>query len=110
MVRVNQPTIFRASAYPEGNPDGHLFGEIVVFTGTLSLPRSEMENLASFAGCRVDDGVTKHTTLVVVGTQDPVRIKGAAFSAKHQKARDLVAKGKPIRIVNEVDFTLLLNQ
>lgn len=110
MVRVNQPVISRAVSYPDGNPDERLFGEVVVFTGTLSVPRAEMSNLASVAGCRVEDGVTKHTTLVVVGTQDPLRLKGAAYSGTHQKARAQVAKGKPLRIVNEHDFALLLKQ
>jgi NAD-dependent DNA ligase len=97
-----------AVEYPDGNPDGHLFREIVVFTGQLSLPRAEMPDLASFAGCRVDDGVTKHTTLVVVGDQDVRRLNGATISAKHQKARDLIAKGKPLRVVSEADLMLLL--
>jgi DNA polymerase-3 subunit epsilon len=108
LVRVNQPIAPRTIAYPDGNPDGHLFGEIVVFTGQLSLPRAEMANLVSFAGCRVDDGVTKHTTLVVVGDQDVRRLNGATISAKHRKARELIAKGKPLRVVSEADLMLLL--
>jgi DNA polymerase-3 subunit epsilon len=54
------------------------------------------------------DGVTKHTTLVVVGDQDVRRLNGATISAKHQKARDLIAKGKPLRVVSEADLMLLL--
>jgi hypothetical protein len=56
----------------------------------------------SFAGCRVDGGVTKLTTLLVVGDQDVRRLNGAKISAKHQKARDLIAK------VSEADLMLLL--
>jgi DNA polymerase-3 subunit epsilon len=108
LLRVNQPIAPRKVPYPDGNPDGHLFGEIVVFTGQLSLPRAEMADLASFAGCRVDDGVTKHTTLVVVGDQDVRRLNGATIGAKHRKARDLIAKGKPLRVVSEADLMLLL--
>jgi len=109
-VRVNQPVSPRTLPYPEGNPDGRLFGEIVVFTGTLSLTRAEMSDKASLAGCRVDENVTKRTTLVVVGTQDSLRLKGAPYSSTHQKARNNVAKGKMLRIVNEDDFVLLLKQ
>ena len=60
------------------------------------------------AGCRVDDGVTKHTTLVVVGIQDTMRLKGARVSSKHQKALDLIGKGKSLRIITESDLMLLL--
>jgi DNA polymerase-3 subunit epsilon len=110
LVRVKQPIAARSVPYPDGNPDGLLFGEIVVFTGQLSIVRPEMSALASIAGCRVDEGVTKHTTLVVVGTQDPTRLKGAVYSRTHEKARGLIAKGKPVRIVNERDFLMLLEK
>ncbi len=92
----------------EINPDGPLFGEVIVFTGQLCLPRREVSVRAASAGCRVDDGVTKHTTLVVVGEQDVRRLNGAEIRSKHQKARDLIAKGKPIRILTENDFDALL--
>jgi DNA polymerase III subunit epsilon len=109
LVRVDQPLTTISPLYPGGNPDGHLFGEVLVFTGTLSLSRPEMENLAALAGCRVDGGVNKHTTLVVVGVQDAKRLKGAIVSAKHQKALDQIAKGKPLRIITESDLMVLLN-
>jgi DNA polymerase-3 subunit epsilon len=67
-----------------------------------------MAKLAAVAGCRVDDGVTKHTTLVVVGIQDAKRLKGAPVSSKHQKALDLIRKGKSLRIITESDLMLLL--
>lgn len=109
LSRVDQPVVMLDSTFPEGNPMGHLFGEIVVFTGTLSRTRGEMGRLANNAGCRVDDGVTKHTTLVVVGDQDVRYLKeGSLISAKHQKARDLIAKGKPLRVIAEADLIALL--
>ena len=108
LTRVEQPVNIADPLYPEGNPEGHLFGEIVVFTGQLSLSRGEMAKLAAVAGCRVDDGVTKHTTLVVVGIQDAMRLKGARVSSKHQKALDLIGKGKSLRIITESDLMLLL--
>ena len=37
----------------EGNPDGALFGEVLVFTGTLEIPRKTAADMASGAGCRV---------------------------------------------------------
>jgi DNA polymerase III subunit epsilon len=110
LVRVEQPITTIDPSYLDGNPEGHLFGEIVVFTGQLSLSRGEMGRMAAIAGCRVDAGVTKHTTLVVVGIQDVKRLKGAPVSARHQKALDLIGKGKPLRIITESDLMLLLKQ
>lgn len=87
----------------DGNPDGPLFGEVLAFTGTLSMPRREAAEAAAEAGCRVDDGVTKHTTLLVVGDEDVRKLAGHDKSSKHRKAETLIAKGQPIRIVGESD-------
>ena len=93
----------------EGNPDGPLYGNTVVFTGALSIPRSEAANAAAAAGCEVGTGVTKHTTILVVGDQDIRKLAGADKSSKHQKAEMLMAKGQLIRIVGESDFGQLVN-
>lgn len=92
-----------------GNPDGRLYGEVVVFTGALSLPRHDAAELASRAGCEVADGVTKHTTLLVVGDQDIQKLAGHEKSSKHRKAEALIAKGQPIRILAERDFAAIVS-
>ena len=91
-----------------GNPDGPLFGEKLVFTGALSMPRREATDLAAAAGCEVDSGVTKHTTVLVVGDQDIARLSGHERSSKHRKAEELMAQGQGIRIIGESDFRRLL--
>jgi DNA polymerase-3 subunit epsilon len=88
----------------DGNPEGPLCGETVVFTGALSLPRREIADLAAKAGCNVADGVTAATTLLVVGNQDIRRLVGHEKSRKHRKAESLRAKGQSIRILTETDF------
>ncbi len=92
----------------DGNPDGALYGEKLVFTGSLSMHRSEAADIASAAGCEVDGGVTKHTTLLVVGDQDLHRLAGHKKSSKHRKAEGLVANGQKIRIIGESDFQRLV--
>jgi DNA polymerase-3 subunit epsilon len=92
----------------DGNPDGTLFGEIVVFTGALAIPRREASEMAAKAGCEVADGVTKHTTLLVVGDQDIRILNGHEKSGKHRKAEELIAKGKAIRILTESDFASMV--
>jgi DNA polymerase-3 subunit epsilon len=105
-TRVEQPIDPAASCgvRRDGNPDGELFGETLVFTGTLSITRWEAADAAAAAGCRVDAGVTKHTTLLVVGDEDLRRLNGHEKSSKHRKAEQLIAKGQPIRILSESDF------
>jgi len=92
-----------------GNPDGRLFGEIAVFTGTLSMSRRDAAELASRAGCEIADGVTKHTTLLVVGDQDICKLAGHEKSSKHRKAEKFIADGQNIRILAEKDFAAIVS-
>ncbi len=91
----------------EGNPEGDLHGEVLVFTGTLSKPRQEAADWAARIGCKVAAGVTKNTTILVVGDQDITKLAGHQKSSKHRKAEELIAKGIPIRILRESDFLML---
>jgi DNA polymerase-3 subunit epsilon len=93
----------------EANPEGDLFGEVLVFTGALDLPRREAAELAASIGCQVADNVTKKTTILVVGDQDILRLAGHEKSNKHRKAEELAAEGYPIRIVRESDFKALVS-
>lgn len=102
-------TTSRTSETLDANPDGPLFGNIVVFTGALSIPRHQAANAAANAGCEIGSNVNKHTTLLVVGDQDISRLAGADKSTKHRKAEELIEKGQIIRIIGESDFGRLIN-
>lgn len=111
MTRVHQP-INPSSGEPiamDGNPDGVLAGEEIVFTGALTLPRREAAALAAKAGCDVVAGVRKTTTLLIVGDQDIQKLAGHEKSIKHRKAEELIAKGYAIRILKESDFLHLVD-
>lgn len=113
LARVKQPIHPSAASYGaairrDGNPNGALYGEVIVFTGALAIPRREAADLAASVGCEVDSGVTKKTTLLVVGDSDVQRLAGHEKSSKHRKAEDLVGKGFPIRIIRETDFRELV--
>jgi DNA polymerase-3 subunit epsilon len=97
-----------AAAKREGNPDGELCGEVVVFTGALEISRQEAADLASRSGCDVGSGVTKKTTILVVGDRDISRFAGKEKSTKHLKAEKLISKGQIIRIIKESDFKELV--
>jgi DNA polymerase-3 subunit epsilon len=74
------------------------------------MPRREAADLAAAIGCTVEDGVTKKTTLLVVGDQDVRRLAGHEKSSKHRKAESLIETGQPIRILRESDFKKLASQ
>lgn len=92
----------------EGNAEGPLYGETVVFTGSLKMVRREAADLAASLGCDVDKNVTKRTTLLVVGIQDKTRLKGYKISTKHRKVIDEINKGQDIQILSEADFADLV--
>lgn len=112
MDRVKRPInpSHGSSVAQDGNPEGPLYGEIVAFTGALIMPRHEAAELAARAGCEITNGVTKHTTLLVVGDQDIRLLNGQEKSNKHRKAEELISKGKPIRILTETDFLAMVAQ
>lgn len=92
----------------EANENGPLFGEVAVFTGELTISRKDAAALAAKAGIIVANGVTKKTTILIVGDQDLTVLAGHEKSSKHRKAEDLIAKGQPIRILGESEFLKLI--
>jgi DNA polymerase III subunit epsilon len=113
LKRVKQPidptNISSGSAIMrDGNPEGQLYGEVMVFTGALQIPRREAADLAASIGCSVVEGVTKKTSLLVVGDQDVSKLAGKEKSSKHLKAEELIKKGQKIRIIKESDFKELV--
>lgn len=109
--RVNQP-LGGVIKNPSGsviNPEGALFGETAVFTGSLCMTRGEAKEVAENLGCEVGKGVSKSTTLLIVGDQDIERLAGKSKSSKHLKAEELIKKGIAIRILTESDFVAMIN-
>jgi DNA polymerase-3 subunit epsilon len=111
LSRVRAPVNPSVTGRPvnrEGDPNGPLFGEVMVFTGALQIPRREAADVAAAVGCQVADAVTTQTTILVVGDQDTYKLAGRDKSSKHRKAEALMAKGQDIRILRESDFRRLI--
>ena len=87
-----------------GKYGGALNGENIVFTGSLSVSRRDAADIAAAAGSNVASGVSKKTTILVVGLQDMTRLNGYKKSSKQRKAEDLIANGADIQIISESDF------
>ncbi|MFK5882298.1 MAG: exonuclease domain-containing protein [Sulfurospirillum sp.] len=92
----------------EGNPDGNLNGEVLVFTGALMIPRREAAKMAADAGCDVSASVKKSVTILVIGDQDTTKLAGHKKSSKHRKAEELIQKGQNIKIIGESDFKAMV--
>lgn len=88
----------------KANPEGAHYGESIVFTGILSLSRTLAQQIAANAGFEVQSGMSKKTDYLVCGFQELDKLAGHELSSKERKARDLVAKGHRIRLLNEADF------
>jgi len=114
LIRVKQPiNLENSSSGPAvqrvGNPEGELCGTVLVFTGALQISRKDAADMAAKIGCNVASGITKETTLLVVGDQDITKLAGRDKSNKHLKAEMLISKGQNIRIIKESDFIDLVS-
>ncbi len=97
-----------SSVRREGNMEGPLYGETIVFTGALGIPRREAADLAASSGCNVVPNVTKKVTMLVVGTHDKSKLNGYDKSSKHRTAEALIDKGMDIQILSETDFSEII--
>ena len=78
----------------EGNVQGGLYGEVVVFTGNLAIPRQQAADIAAAVGCDVRNSVTGKTTMLVVGDAD----------AENPSSKVLKAQANGVRCVSELAF------
>jgi len=98
-----------SSAKRDGNVEGALFGETILFTGELNIRRRQAADMAAEAGCNLVDNASKKVTMLVVGIQDESKLKGYEKSSKHRKVEMLIEKGSEIQILSESDFFELID-
>lgn len=91
-----------------GIAEGQFTGEVIVFTGSLSLPRAEAAALAADCGFEVGTSVVQKTTMLVVGVQRENNLARYSKSGKHRKAEALISEGQDIQILTEEDFLDLI--
>lgn len=95
----------------DADPTHPLHGQTVVFTGDLAgMSRAEAQTAASGRGAHVRNGVTKKTSMLVLG--DGLRVDQAdqAGTGKVRRALDLMAGGQRIVLVDEATFTRYVTQ
>lgn len=88
----------------ETNPNHMFFNKSFVFTGALSIPRSQAAQMVIDVGGLCENGVTKKTNYLVVGNLDYVRNLKGSKSSKIIKAESLILIGQDLMILSEDDF------
>lgn len=91
-----------------GVGDGPLTGHCIAMTGEMSVPKNRFADEIAAAGGEVASGVSKKTTVLVLGVQDPTTFAGKPKSAKHTRAEELIAAGLPIQIMDEAAFRAMM--
>ncbi|MAT45324.1 MAG: transposase [Anaerolineaceae bacterium] len=107
-IKLSRDTTLPPSICQAGNPDGSLSGEVILFTGKLSIPRVQAASLAAQAGCDVIDRFNRTTTILVIGELDPRSLNGNKKSTKQKQAEKAIQDGQYIRILSEEDFFALV--
>jgi DNA polymerase III subunit epsilon len=96
-------------ANPEPNPDADpvhpLFGQTVVFTGELGMPRPEAKLRAAEAGARPESRVTARTTVLVVGDGfSATDLRSGRLTGKARRVLELHERGQRIEVLSEGEF------
>jgi DNA polymerase-3 subunit epsilon len=92
-----------------GGAAGPLSGHCVVMTGDFTAPKATMADMISSAGGAVTSTVSRKTTMLILGAQDPTTFAGKDKSAKHLKALELVAAGQPLQILSEGELRSMID-
>lgn len=98
----------KSSKNVPGNPDGPLFGETIVFTGAMSMPRAQAQDISVRKGCNVSKNVSTKMTLLVVGDYHVGESDVYVKTGKHRATDELIEQGLEIKILSENDFKYLI--
>lgn len=110
-IKKESPKLQKIQGFQTENRNGNFSEDVVVFSGTFSLSRKKIIEIATDNGCEVGSNVTKKTSILVVGI--PINHYTRELykkSSKHKKAEELLRKGNKIKILSENDFIDLLNK
>lgn len=99
----------------DADPAHPLYGQTVVFTGNLGMPRQEAKNRAAAWGARPASRVNAQTSMLVVGDgfrAEDLNSAARAGATGHRKTRDALARrrqGQHVELVSEPEFLQMLD-
>lgn len=89
----------------DADPSHPLYGQIMVFTGNLSLPRPKAKELAAENGAQTASRVTRATTALVVGDGFvPEDLANGRLTNKAKHVLRLRENGQKVSIISEGEF------
>ena len=97
------------AANKDADPSHRLYGETIVFTGALSMIRMDAWAAAASFGATPEKGVTKRTTILVVGDGFNGHDPADFTTGKSAKAAAWRAKGARIEVLTEGEFYDILD-
>ena len=100
--------LIRPETAVDADPEHSLYGQVLVFTGALSIRRQDAWDAAARCGAVVEKTVTKRTTLLVVGDGFTGSDPSDFTTGKAAKAVQLRDKGQRIEVLTEADLVQLL--
>ncbi|HEX9227272.1 MAG TPA: exonuclease domain-containing protein [Arthrobacter sp.] len=108
-VRAYQPGWPEEGANPLPNafadPGHPLFGQTVVFTGELAIPRPEAKVRSAEFGARPESRVTARTTVLVVGDGFVAAdLRSGRLTGKARRVLELHERGRRIEVLSEGEF------
>lgn len=108
-ARPFQPGWPEEGANPAPNnaaaPDHPLFGQTVVFTGELAMPRPEAKIRSAELGARPESRVTARTTVLVVGDGFVAAdLRSGRLTGKARRVLELHGRGQRIEVLSEGEF------
>lgn len=108
---IGSGRLVRPELNPAADPDGHLYGRAVVFTGALmSMTRRFAWEECARVGAVPEASTTKRTNVLVIGDINPASLRpGAELTDKAAKAFALQSKGQDIEVMTEDDFLRCLD-
>ncbi len=87
------------------SPDNPLFGQTVVFTGELAIPRPEAKIRSAELGARTESRVTARTTVLVVGDGFVAAdLRSGRLTGKARRVLELHERGRRIEVLSEGEF------
>ncbi|WP_026550944.1 exonuclease domain-containing protein [Arthrobacter sp. Br18] len=96
------------AANAQADPTHPLYGETVVFTGTLGLPRPQAKERAAHLGAQPASAVTRKTTILVVGDGFVATdLRNGRITGKARRVLDLHERGQRIEVISEAEFLQL---
>ncbi|WP_427006979.1 exonuclease domain-containing protein [Pseudarthrobacter sp. H2] len=90
-------------------PDHPLYGQTVVFTGELAIPRPEAKIRSAELGARPESRVTARTTVLVVGDGFVAAdLRSGRLTGKARRVLELHERGRRIEVLSEGEFLQML--